>query len=134
MVRSRFGQVCSCCSINVLPGFLVSMFAHHFVHLYRCHLHCKTNVGCATGGAFASSASDSKIGYLLGSTRVCQKSCRRSVGWRELWPHRSLRPFGSLLCQPVPSSPSKDAEGRDDDGMRSDSTKTFWDIHKGHPH
>ena len=41
-------------------------------YLSTCSILPKTNVGFAIGGARACSV-DSKIGYLLGSTRVCQK-------------------------------------------------------------
>ena len=68
-------------------------------------------MGSAVGGARARSV-DSKIGYLLGSTRVCQKKLPK-----ELWPHRSplpptsQPPFPPQSAQSPPLSPSKDAEG-----------------------
>ena len=76
----------------------------------------RTNVVSAIGGAWRRACSvDSKIGYLLGSTRVCQKKLPMEL-W---WPHRSLLP--SSLPSSVSSvspPPSKDAEGTEWDQIQ----------------
>ena len=80
---------------------------------------------CYWGCARACSV-DSKIGYLLGSTRVCQKKLPE-----ELWPHRSPLPVPASLPSSVsPKSPSLPRKmrkgGRNEIRFNKNFSQWFW--------
>ena len=96
-------------NLSKIPGYFAKGLRRRLIDLifwFRCHLHCKPNVGCAIGGAFASQLCFRLQNWLLVRRYACvPKKLPSSVGGRELWPHRSLHPFPPLsACPPLSHS------------------------------